>query len=64
MKEHIDQIGLKKEDAIDRVKWHDGVYKLSRNVRKIQLLALTETKLDFRKWISLVSYVLQCLNLN
>ena len=28
MKEHINQIGLKREDAIDRVKWRDGVYEL------------------------------------
>ena len=33
MEEHIDQIGLKKEDAIDRTKWRDGVYELSRNMR-------------------------------
>ena len=31
--EHIDQIGMKKEDAIDRVKWRDGVYELSRGTR-------------------------------
>ena len=30
---HINQIGLKREDAIDRVKWRDGVYKLSRSTR-------------------------------
>ena len=30
--EHTDQIGLKK-DAIDRAKWRDSVYKLSRNMR-------------------------------
>ena len=28
-----DQIGLKREDAIDRVKWRNGVYKLSRSTR-------------------------------
>ena len=33
VEEHIDHIGLTKEDVIDRVKWRDGVYKLSRNVR-------------------------------
>ena len=32
-KEHINLIGLKKQDAIDRMKWHDGVHKLSRNLR-------------------------------
>ena len=31
--EYIDQIGMKKEDAIDRTKWRDGIYKLSRNMR-------------------------------
>ena len=31
--EHTNQIGLKREDAIDRVKWCDGVYKLLRNTR-------------------------------
>ena len=31
--EHADQIGLKKEDAIDRTKWRDGVYKLSKDIR-------------------------------
>ena len=31
VEEHTNQIGLKKEDAIDRVKWHDGVYELSRS---------------------------------
>ena len=33
VEEHIDQIGVKKEDAIDRMKWRDGVYELSRNMR-------------------------------
>ena len=34
VEEHTDQkIGLKKENAIDRTKWRDGVYKLSRNMR-------------------------------
>ena len=31
--EHINQIGLKREDAIDRVKWRNGVYELSRSTR-------------------------------
>ena len=31
--EHTDQIGLKKENAIDRARWCDGVYKLLRNTR-------------------------------
>ena len=33
VEEHINQIGLKNKDAIDRTKWHDGVYELSRDVR-------------------------------
>ena len=33
VEEHTDQIGVKKEDAIDRTKWHGGVYELSRNMR-------------------------------
>ena len=33
VEEHINQIGPKREDAIDRVKWHNGVYELSRNTR-------------------------------
>ena len=33
VEEHTEQIGLKKEDAIDRAKWHDGVYKLLRSMR-------------------------------
>ena len=31
--EHTNQMGVKKENAINRAKWHNGVYKLSRNVR-------------------------------
>ena len=33
VKEHINQIGLKREDAIDRVKWRNGDYELSRSTR-------------------------------
>ena len=33
VKEHVNQIGLKREDAIDRVKWRNGVYELSRNTK-------------------------------
>ena len=33
VEEHTDQIGLKREDAIDRVKWRNGVYELSRRTR-------------------------------
>ena len=32
MEIHINKSGLKKEDAIDRTKWHNDVYKLSKNV--------------------------------
>ena len=31
--EHINQIGLKRKDAIAKFKWRDGVYKLSRSTR-------------------------------
>ena len=33
VEEHTNQIGLKREDAIDRVKWRNGVYELSRSTR-------------------------------
>ena len=33
VEEHINQNGLKKKDAIDKVKWRNGVYKLSRRTR-------------------------------
>ena len=33
VEEHTDQIGPKKEDAIDRAKWRDVVYELSRDMR-------------------------------
>ena len=33
VEEHINQIGLKREHAIGRVKWVNGVYNLSRNTR-------------------------------
>ena len=33
VEEHINQIGLKREDAIDTVKWRNGVYELSRSRR-------------------------------
>ena len=32
VEEHNDKIRLKKEDVIDRTKWRNGVYELSRNV--------------------------------
>ena len=33
VEEHINQIRLKKRNAIDRVKWRNGVYELSRSTR-------------------------------
>ena len=33
VEEHTNQIELKREDAIDRVKWRNGVYELSRSTR-------------------------------
>ena len=33
MEKRINQIELKKEDAIDVTNWRDGIYELSRNMR-------------------------------
>ena len=33
VEKHINQIGLKVENAIDRAKWRNNVYELSRNAR-------------------------------
>ena len=33
VEKHIYHIGLKREDAIDKVKWRNGVYELSRSMR-------------------------------
>ena len=33
VEEHINQIGLKRKDAIDRVNWRIDVYELSRSTR-------------------------------
>ena len=33
LEEHIDQIELKQEDAIDRTKWHDSIHELSKSMR-------------------------------
>ena len=49
LEEHTDQIGLKKEDAIDRAKWRDGVHELSRRIRRIWPPALTQKKTGFKK---------------
>ena len=49
VEEHTNQIGLKKEDAIDRTKWRDGVYKLSKNMRLIWPPALMQAKSDLKK---------------
>ena len=32
VEEHINQIRLNREDTIDRVKWRNNVYKLSRSM--------------------------------
>ena len=34
MEEHVDKIGLKKEDATDRTKWRCGIYELSRSLNQ------------------------------
>ena len=52
VEEHFNQIGLKKKDAIDRVKWRYGVYKLSRSTRWIRPPESTRTKPDLKNWIS------------
>ena len=57
VEKHTAQIGLKKENAIDRAKWRDSVYKLSRNRRCIQPPVLTQTKPDLKKRIGSLSYV-------
>ena len=33
VEEHINQIGLKREDAIDRMKWRNGASELSKSTR-------------------------------
>ena len=33
VEKHTNEIGLKRENAIDRVKWRNGVYELSRSTR-------------------------------
>ena len=48
VEEQINEIELKKEDAIDRTRWRNGVHKLSRNMRGIKPPALTETKPDLK----------------
>ena len=45
-------IGLKREDDIDRTEWRNAVSELSRNVKSIRRLPLTETKPDLEHWIS------------
>ena len=41
VEEHINQIGLRRENATDRSKRHNGVYELSRSTRKIWPPVLT-----------------------
>ena len=43
VEEHIDQITLKKENAIEGTKRRDGVYKLLKSMRSIRQPALTQT---------------------
>ena len=62
VEEHINQIGLKREDAIDRVKWRNGVYELSKSTRRIRPPALTRTKQDLKNWISLCITTLTARN--
>ena len=33
MEEHINQFGLKRGDAIERVKWCNGVYKVLKSTK-------------------------------
>ena len=33
VEEHINQIVMKRENAIDRVKWRNGVYEWSKSTR-------------------------------
>ena len=53
VEQHINQIGLKREEAIDRMKWCYGVYELSISKRCIRPPALTRRKPDLKNWISL-----------
>ena len=46
-------IGSKKEDAISKAKCRNGVYEVSRNMRRMQSPSLTERKPDLKNWISL-----------
>ena len=52
MVKQIKHIGRKK-DAINRSKWHNAVYELSRNRRGIRPPLLMETKPDLKHWTSL-----------
>ena len=36
MEEHVNQIGLKRKDAIDRVKWRNGALMVSTNCQETQ----------------------------
>ena len=52
VEEHINQIGLKREDAIDRVKWQDGVYKLLKKHEVNLATCINVDTTRFRNWIS------------
>ena len=53
MTKQVEEIGKKKEDATDRLKWHDAANKLLRIMRRIWPPLLTETKPDLKHWISI-----------
>ena len=53
LEEHIEQFGLKKEDAANRTKLGNAAYELSRNMKLIWPPPSTETKPDLINWISL-----------
>ena len=55
----VEEIGLKKEDAIDRSKWRKAVNKLSQVMGQIRPSLLTETKPDLKHWRSLKNVSLQ-----
>ena len=58
----VEEIGLKKEDAIDRSKWRSAVNKLSRIMKRIGSPLSTQVKQNLKHWISLsLSVSLNCI---
>ena len=49
MEERVYQIELKKENAVDKKEYRGGLRVLSRNIRCIRPLPLTETKTGLKK---------------